>query len=176
MNNCVLKETLSMSLKLQKNIEHIRFALNKVKPSKSTISVNKTDILIMATNRRLGMAPNIRKHKLKRSFNYMTRLRKRKLMALVLLTCITNGGSIIVGHNWKLMVMKNMTDDGDGRVTKSRMPLRGRHTNTAESSNGWHMKHIKTMAQATSKKYVPHVRILNKNRNDETQQKHYWRE
>jgi hypothetical protein len=100
MNNCVLKETLSMSLKLQKNIEHIRFALNKVKPSKSTISVNKTDILIMATNRRLGMAPNIRKHKLKRIFNYMTLLRKRKLMALALLTCIKNGGSIIVGHNW----------------------------------------------------------------------------
>jgi hypothetical protein len=74
MKNFMLKETLNMCLKLNKNIEHIRFPLNKIKPSEPTISINKTDIIIVATNRRLGMTPYIGKHKLKRMFNDTIRL------------------------------------------------------------------------------------------------------
>jgi 20S proteasome alpha/beta subunit len=74
MKNFVLKKTLNMCLKLNKNVEHIRFAFNKIKPGEPTVSINKADIVIMATNRRLGMTPYIRKHKLKRMFNHTTRL------------------------------------------------------------------------------------------------------
>ena len=68
---------LYMCLKLNKNIEHIRFSFDKIKPSKPTISINKANIIIMTTNKSLGMTPNIRKHKLKWMFDYTTRLRKR---------------------------------------------------------------------------------------------------
>ena len=67
-------------MKLHENIEHIRFALNKIKPGKATISINETDIVIVATDRRLGRTPGIQKYNLKRIFNYTTRLRKQKLM------------------------------------------------------------------------------------------------
>jgi hypothetical protein len=56
------EKMLNMCLKLEKNIEHIRFTLNKIKPSKATISVNETDIIVMTTYRRLNMTPYIRKN------------------------------------------------------------------------------------------------------------------
>jgi hypothetical protein len=74
MNNFLPEKTLNMCLKLKKNIEHIRFPLKKIKPSKPTISINKTDIVIMTTNRCLGRTPHIRKNKLKWSCNYTTRI------------------------------------------------------------------------------------------------------
>lgn len=74
MDNLMLKKTLNMSLELKKNVEHIRFAFDKINLSKPTISINKTDIIVMVTNRSLGMPPYIRKHKLKWSFHDMTRL------------------------------------------------------------------------------------------------------
>jgi hypothetical protein len=50
MKNFMLKETLNMCLELKKDIEHIRFTLNKINPSKLTININRTDIIIVATN------------------------------------------------------------------------------------------------------------------------------
>ena len=59
MNNFVLEKTFNMFLKLNKNIKHIRFAFNKVKPGKATISINETDIVIMTTDRSLSRTPYI---------------------------------------------------------------------------------------------------------------------
>ena len=47
MNNLMLKKTLNMSLKLQEHIKHIGFTFDKIKPSEPTISINKTNIIIM---------------------------------------------------------------------------------------------------------------------------------
>jgi hypothetical protein len=58
-NNFMLEKTFNMLLKLYKNIEHIRFALNEIKPCKATISINETDIIVMATNRSLSRTPYI---------------------------------------------------------------------------------------------------------------------
>jgi hypothetical protein len=74
MKNFMLKEMLNMCLKLKKDIKHIGFTLNKIKPSKPTISINKADIIILATNGRLGRTPYVRKNNLKRMFNDTTRL------------------------------------------------------------------------------------------------------
>jgi hypothetical protein len=60
-NDFGLEETLNMCLKLQENIKHIRFALDKIKPSKATISINETFIIVMTTDRCLSMTPYIRK-------------------------------------------------------------------------------------------------------------------
>src|SRR4051812_22189022 len=65
MNNFMVKQAFDMRLQLQENIKHIKFALKKLEPGETTVSINKTDIVIMTTNRSLGMAPYIRKHKLK---------------------------------------------------------------------------------------------------------------
>jgi hypothetical protein len=35
-------------------MEHIRFALNQIKPGKATVGINETDIVIMTTHRGLG--------------------------------------------------------------------------------------------------------------------------
>jgi hypothetical protein len=84
-------------------------------------------------------------------------------MTLALLTSITNCFNTSIGHNWKLMATKNMANYGSGGVTKTRVPLRRGHTNTTESLRDWWcIKHINSMEQATSKYYVPHVLVLNK--------------
>ena len=59
MDNFMLEKAFNMFLKLNKDIKHIRFTLNKIKPSKATVSINETDIIIMTTNRGLGRAPYI---------------------------------------------------------------------------------------------------------------------
>jgi hypothetical protein len=51
MNNFMLEKVFNMFLELNKYIKHIRFALNAIKPSKMTISINETDIVIVTTNR-----------------------------------------------------------------------------------------------------------------------------
>jgi hypothetical protein len=61
MNNLMLEKVLNMLLKLNKNIEHIRFTLNEIKPSETTVSINETDIIIMTTNGGLGRTPYIGK-------------------------------------------------------------------------------------------------------------------
>src|SRR3989337_863536 len=90
MNDFVTEQSLNMHLELQENIKHIRLTFKKIKPSEPTVSINETDIVIMTTNRCLGTTPYIRKHKFKRFIDYTTRLRKRKLMTLAMLTGITN--------------------------------------------------------------------------------------
>jgi hypothetical protein len=52
-------------LKLKENLKHIRFMFKKIKLGKTTISINKTDIKLMSTNRGLGRTPNIRIYYLK---------------------------------------------------------------------------------------------------------------
>ena len=110
--------------------------LDKIKPSKPIISINKTDIIIMTAHRSLGMPPYIRINKLKWSFDDTTRIRKRKLMTLALLTGITDCGNIFIGHNGKTMTMKNTTNYGSGRMAEPCMPMSRRHTDTSECSRG----------------------------------------
>jgi hypothetical protein len=59
MNNLVLEKAFNMFLELNKYIKNIRFTLNKIKPSETTVSINETDIIIMTTDRGLGRAPYI---------------------------------------------------------------------------------------------------------------------
>ena len=47
MNNFVLEKAFNMFLELNKNVKHIRFTFDKIKPSEPTISINKTNIIIM---------------------------------------------------------------------------------------------------------------------------------
>jgi hypothetical protein len=61
-NDFCFEKTLNMGLELQENIEHIRFTLDKIKPSKATVSINETDIVIMTTDRCLSVTPYIRKN------------------------------------------------------------------------------------------------------------------
>jgi hypothetical protein len=63
MNYLRLKKALNMGLKLKKNIKHIRFLFKKIKPREPTISINKANIIVMTTDRGLGMAPYIRENK-----------------------------------------------------------------------------------------------------------------
>ena len=123
MNDFMTEQTLNMRLELQENIKHIRLAFKKIKPSELTVSINENDIVIMITNSGLGMAPYIRKVKFKRFTDYTTRLRKRKPMTLALLTGITNCINMFIKHDWKLMTMKYMANDGSGRMTKVCMPM-----------------------------------------------------
>jgi hypothetical protein len=60
-----IQETLNMFLELKKYVEHIGLALKKVKPSKTAISINKTNIIFMSTSRGLSVTPNIRIYNLK---------------------------------------------------------------------------------------------------------------
>ena len=76
MNDFMTEQTLNMRLEFQENIKHIRLAFKKIKRSEPSVSTNETGIIIMTTNRGLGMAPYIQKHKLKLFIDYTTRLRK----------------------------------------------------------------------------------------------------
>jgi hypothetical protein len=49
-NNFCFEKALNMCLKVKKYIKNIRFSLKKIKPGKATISINKTDIIIVTTN------------------------------------------------------------------------------------------------------------------------------
>ena len=53
-----------MQLKLQEHIKHISFAFEEIKPRKATVGINETDIIFMTTDRCLGRAPYVEKHKL----------------------------------------------------------------------------------------------------------------
>jgi F0F1-type ATP synthase gamma subunit len=57
----MLEKTFDMKLELDKDIKHIRLTFNKIKPGKSTISINKTDIIVVTTDRGLCRTSNIRK-------------------------------------------------------------------------------------------------------------------
>jgi hypothetical protein len=59
MNDFMLEKAFDMLLKLNKYIKHIRLTLNEIKPSKSTICINETHIIVVTTNRGLGRAPYI---------------------------------------------------------------------------------------------------------------------
>ena len=59
MDNFVLKQSFNMCLKLHKDMKHIRFVLNKINPSKATESIDETDIIVVTTNRSLGIAPHV---------------------------------------------------------------------------------------------------------------------
>jgi hypothetical protein len=59
MANFVVKLTLNMGLKLNEDIKNIRLAFKEVKPREVTISINKTHIIIVTTNRSLGRPPHI---------------------------------------------------------------------------------------------------------------------
>jgi hypothetical protein len=59
MNNFLLEKAFNMFLKLNKYIKHIRFLLNEIKPSETTVSVNKTNIVIMTTDRCLSRTLDI---------------------------------------------------------------------------------------------------------------------
>lgn len=86
-------------------------------------------------------------------------------MALAMLTRITNCNIVIITRlERKLMSMKNMTNYGRGRMTKTSMPLRRRDANTTEDLRSGHIKGVKAMVVATSKEYVPRDSIL-----------HHWR-
>jgi hypothetical protein len=61
----MLEKTLNMCLKIAENTEHIRCTFNEIKPSKAIVSINKTNIVIMTTDKCFGISPDIRKHKLK---------------------------------------------------------------------------------------------------------------
>jgi hypothetical protein len=61
MENFMLEKAFDMRLELNEHIEHIRFAFEEIKPSKSTMGINKTDIIVVTTNKGLGRAPYIRK-------------------------------------------------------------------------------------------------------------------
>jgi hypothetical protein len=50
MNNFLLEEPFYMALELQEDIKHIRFAFKKINACKATISINKTDIIVVTTN------------------------------------------------------------------------------------------------------------------------------
>jgi hypothetical protein len=54
MNNFMLEKAFNMFLKLNKYIKHTKFALNEIKPSKATASINETNIVTMATNKGLS--------------------------------------------------------------------------------------------------------------------------
>src|SRR3954463_8551825 len=96
-------------------------------------------------------------------FNFTTRLRKRKLMTLPLLTSITHNLIFLTRHTRKLMTTQNMTDDRSGWMTKARMPLRQRRRNAGEDP-GYRrrLQPVETMTEAPTKKYVPRVPILYK--------------
>jgi hypothetical protein len=85
-----IQETLNMFLELKKYVEHIGLALKKVKPSKTAISINKTNIIFMSTNRGLSATPNIRIYNLKWRSSNTCRKRKWQLMTFALLTSITD--------------------------------------------------------------------------------------
>ena len=65
-NNFCFEKALNMCLKLEKDIKHIRFTFKQIKPCETTIGINKTDIVIVTTDRSLGMAPYIGINKFKR--------------------------------------------------------------------------------------------------------------
>ena len=50
MDNLPTKETFNMLLELKEHFEYIRFVFKKVKPCKTTISINKADIKLLSTN------------------------------------------------------------------------------------------------------------------------------
>ena len=79
----------------------------QIKPSETTISINKTDIIVVSTNGGLDRSPYIGMNKLKRSMCYMSRKRKRQLVTLSLLTCIINKIYFIV-YGGKFMTTQNM--------------------------------------------------------------------
>jgi hypothetical protein len=58
-NDFCFEKTLNLCLKLQENIEHIRFTLDKIKPGKAIVSINETDIIVMTTDKHLSMTPDI---------------------------------------------------------------------------------------------------------------------
>ena len=66
MNDFMTEQTLNMHLELQENIKHIRLALKEIKPCKTTISIDETDIIVVTTNRSLGWTPYIRNNELQR--------------------------------------------------------------------------------------------------------------
>jgi hypothetical protein len=59
MNNLVLEKAFNMFLELNKYIKNIRFTLNKIKPSETTVSIDEADIIIMTTGGGLGRTPYI---------------------------------------------------------------------------------------------------------------------
>ena len=73
MDNFMLEKSFYMHLKLNEDIKHIRFALKKIKPGKTTVCINKADIIVVTTHRRLSGTPHIRKHMFKRTLYYTSR-------------------------------------------------------------------------------------------------------
>jgi hypothetical protein len=77
MDNFSIKKTLNMTLELHEHTEHIIFALKKIQPRKATITINKTDIICVSTNRSFCRTPYIGVDYFKWCRNYTTRKKKK---------------------------------------------------------------------------------------------------
>jgi hypothetical protein len=60
MYNFMIQKTLNMPLELKEHLKYIRFLFEEIQPCKTTIGINKTDIIFVSTNRNLGRTPHIR--------------------------------------------------------------------------------------------------------------------
>ena len=59
--------------------------------------------------------------------------------------------------------MEYVANNGCGGVTKARVPLGWRHTNTAEDARGgWILQTVQALAQLATKQNVPGCSVLNK--------------
>ena len=58
-DNFCVERTLNKLLKIKKDLKNIRSIFKKIDPCVFTKIINKTDIILIMTNRRGGWSPNI---------------------------------------------------------------------------------------------------------------------
>jgi hypothetical protein len=98
-------------LKLTKVLKNFRFVTQEINPSKFTVIIDKTHIILVSSNRSWCRTPYIQKNKFERFIWNTTRLRVRELMALVLLTRITNHVIIWFRNKWEIVLAEDLLND-----------------------------------------------------------------
>jgi hypothetical protein len=91
-------------------MKDFKFELKQVNPRKLTEIINKTNIVIVSSNRGWSWTLYIRKYKIQRIIRLIKRLRIGQLVALSLLTRITYALFIGLRNKRKFMLAKDTLD------------------------------------------------------------------
>ena len=100
-----------------KMLKNLRFVPKEINPSKFAEIINETNIIIVSSNRGWSRTPYIREHEIQRIIRHTNRLGIGKLMALPLLTRITNGLFIGIRNKGEFILAKDLLDDRQRRMT-----------------------------------------------------------
>jgi hypothetical protein len=162
-NNFPIEETFYQVLKVMKALKNFRFVSKQINPSKLTVIINETNIIIVLPKRSWCRTPYIRKYKIQWIIRHTRGLGIGQFMALPLLARITHDLFIGLCNEREFILAKDLMNDGRRWMAQATVPSRGGRLDGAEGLFGWTcLQGVESPSTSAVKKHPFPCLLLNK--------------